>query len=170
MGGTGWCQGALVFIEVGDWGRPQALFLACGMRRNGLLPVSLNTDFRVHRQTASYLNVVFLERDFQEKGGFSMGEKGGREAYQEEVASRLQGVSRSHSINKKSPRMPTACLGSGRMVSGSIRLINQVVYSVSAPFRIIKGKFRNHISYMGIANMIKNVTVMSTSPVSRVNT
>lgn len=50
------------------------------------------------------------------------------------------------------------------------QLINQFVYFVSAPFRIIKGKFRNHISYMGIANMIKNVTVMSTSPVNRVNT
>ena len=75
-----------------------------------------------------------------------------------------------HSLDKKNPRMHTACLGSGRMVSGSTQLINQVVYSVSAPFPIIKGWFKIHISYMGIANMIKNVIVMSTSPVNRVNT
>ena len=111
MGGTGWCQGAPVFIEVGDWGRPQALFLACGMRRKGLLPVSLNTDFRVHCQTASYLNVVFLERDFQEKAGFSMGEQGGREACQEEVTSRHQRVGRSPLPQQKQPKTAYGMLG-----------------------------------------------------------
>ena len=99
-----------------------------------------------------------------------MDEQGGREACQEEIASRHLGAGRSPLPQQKSPRMPTACLGSGRMVSGSTQPINQVVYFVSAPFPIIKGLFSTHISYMGIANMIKNVTVMSTSPVNRVNT
>ena len=100
-----------------------------------------------------------------------MDKQGGREAYQEEVASRHSGAGRFPLLQQKNPRMPAACLGSGRMVSGSLlQLIVQEVVSVSAPFPIIKGFFNTHISCMGIANMIKNAIVMSTSPVNRVNT
>jgi len=48
--------------------------------------------------------------------------------------------------------------------------VSQEILSVSSPFPIRKGLFTTHISYMGIANMIKNVTVISTSPVNRVTT
>ena len=75
--GTGWGKGPPV--RIGDDARrsPQARFLACGMRRKGLWPVSLDTDFRVHRQTASCLNVVSRERDFQEQVKVSMDEQQG---------------------------------------------------------------------------------------------
>ena len=51
-----------------------------------------------------------------------------------------------------------------------LQLINQEIYSVSAPFRIMRGCLKTHISYMGIANMIMNEIVMSTSPVNSVTT
>ena len=73
---------------------------------------------------------------------------------------------------KKEPKTATAILGSGLTVSGLLweRQCVKAYLPYSFDSLIIKGRFKIHISYMGIPNMIRNVANMRISPVSIVTT